>query len=518
MISLKYSRYLKSLSEHLKNNPKKFWSLHSLKSKTWRIPPVVTYKLKSASTPAQRASLFNEFFSSVFTSTSADHLTLRNDVIHPDLVMSVSTSALEVQKILAKLDANKATGADNIPARILKECFRELVHPLSILFNLSFRLGVVPQKWKRANITPVFKSDNKNLVEIYRSVFLLSVISKCQENILYHAIFSQVASYLNDWQHGFIKGRSCVTQLVLTHHYWSKALDAGHQVDAVFLDFSKAFDKVSLPCYFNAKMLCNFGVCGCLLNWCRDFLLNREQRVVIDGKSSDWRPIPSGAPQGSLLGRLFFVIFINDLPDVLSLASFVSLYADDCKTSRVIQHPCDHESLHDDLNILVSWSRLNHMSFNTKKCKLMRITKNRSPIFAPLQLGGTILEVTAEFSDLCFLTNHKLSWNSHLDKISSKANKVVGLIKRNCREFRDVLTLRTLYCALNRSQLEYGSVVWSPFTARNITKLERVQRRTTKFILKTENDYEVCISKLNLLSLEHRRFLFYVIFFYKALN
>ena len=293
----------------------------------------------------------------------------------------------------------------------MKECFRELSHPLSTLFNLSFRLGVVPQEWKRVNITPVFKSDNKNLVENYRSVSLLSVISKCEEKILYNAIFSHVASYLNDWQHGFTKGRSCVTQPVLTHHYWSKALDA------IFLDFSKAFDKVSHLILM--QKLCNFGVSGCLLNWCRDYLSNSEQRVVKDGKSSDWRPIPSGVPQGSLLGPLLFVIFINDLPDVVSPTSLVALYADDCKTSRVIQQPCDHESLQDDLNSLVSWSRLNHMSFKTKKCKLMRITKNCSPIFAPLQLGGTTLEITAEFSDLGLLTNHKLSWNFHIDKISS---------------------------------------------------------------------------------------------------
>ena len=134
------------------------------------------------------------------------------------------------------------------------------------------------------------------------------------------------------------------------------------------------------------------------------------------------------------------MIFINDLPDVVSPTGLVALYADDCKISRVIQHPCDHESLQDDLNGLVSWGRLNHMSFNTKKCKLMRITKTGSPIFAPLQLGGTTLEVTAEFSDLGLLTNHKLSWNSHIDNISSKANKVLCLIKRNCREFRELCT------------------------------------------------------------------------------
>ena len=217
---------------------------------------------------------------------------------------------------------------------------------------MFFRLGVVPQEWKRANITPVFKSDNKNSVENYRSVSLLSVPRKCQEKIIYQAIFSHVAPYLNDWQHGLIKGQSCVTQLVLTHHYWSKALDAGHQVDAVFLDFSKASDKVSHVILM--QKLWNFGVSGCLLNCCRDYLSNREQRVVIDGTSSDWRPIPSGVPQGSLLGHLFFVIFINDLPDVVSPTRLIALYADDCKTSRVIQHPCDHESLQDDLNNLVS--------------------------------------------------------------------------------------------------------------------------------------------------------------------
>ena len=142
-------------------------------------------------------------------------------------------------------------------------------------------------------------------------------------------------------------------------------------------------------------------------------------------------------------GPLFFVMFINDLPDVVSPGSLVALYADDCKTSRAIQRPCDHESFQDDLNNLVSWSRLNHMSFTAKKWKLMRITEKRSPILAPLQLGDTTLEVTAEFSDLGLLTNHKLSWNSHIDKIFSKPNKVLGLIKRNCRNLKDVSTLRT---------------------------------------------------------------------------
>ncbi|PFX12457.1 hypothetical protein AWC38_SpisGene23584 [Stylophora pistillata] len=172
--------------EDLRTNPKKFWSFHSLKSKARRIPPIVTYRLGSASDPAEKAFLFNECFSSVFTSLSVDHATLRNNVTHPDLSMNVSTSALEV------------------------------------------RLGGVPQEWKTANITPVLKSDNKTMAENYGSVSLLCVPSKYQEKIIHNAIFQRVAPYLHDWQHGFIKGRSCVTGVNLRDVDFMKPPPAGN--------------------------------------------------------------------------------------------------------------------------------------------------------------------------------------------------------------------------------------------------------------------------------------------------
>ena len=152
----------------------------------------------------------------------------------------------------------------------------------------------------------------------------------------------------------------CTTQLVLSHHQWSKALDEGRQVDVIFLDFAKAFHRVEHDVLL--QKLCNFDIFGALLNWCQDYLTNREQRVVIDRANSSWCSIMSGVPQGSILGPLFFVIFINDLPEDVTPGNTVSLYADDCKTSRVINCPVDHSLFQSDIDNIYRWSLQNRRS------------------------------------------------------------------------------------------------------------------------------------------------------------
>ena len=196
--------------------------------------------------------------------------------------------------------------------------------PLSKLLNLSFNLGEVPSTWKSANLTPVFKDNGKENVENFRSISVI-YLGQCQERSVHRAIYSHVSPFLTDWQHGFVRGRSCITQLVLTHHMWSKALHAGLQVDAVFLDFAKAFDRVNHKVLLHK--LCNFGISGSLLAWCGDYLSNRKQRVVVDGKCSSWLNNPSGVPQGSILGPLFFLLFSSVICLRLSLKNYRQMTA-----------------------------------------------------------------------------------------------------------------------------------------------------------------------------------------------
>ena len=214
------------------------------------------------------------------------------------------------------------------------------------------------------------------------------------------------------------------------------------------------------------KKLGNFGISSALLNWFKDYLTDREQRVVIEGMNSTWWAHPSGVPQGSLLGPFFFVIFISDLLEVVMPGNCVSLYADDCKTSRIINCLADHSVFQSNLDNLCAWGQQNLMEFNVKKFKLMHITNRKTPIHSDLHLNNNILELTSELRNLGLVTVCDLSWSTHIDKISNTDNKILGLIKRICKGFQDVSTLRTLYLALVRSLLECCSVVWSPQKSR----------------------------------------------------
>ena len=259
-------------------------------------------------------------------------------------------------------------------------------------------------------------------------------------------------------QCGFVKGRSTITQLLDTVHQMVRTIDHGEQTDVAFLDFSKAFDSVSHAHLI--RKLDQSGIKGPLLHWFTSYLGNRLQRVVIDGKSSDWLPVTSGVPQGSLLGPALFVLFINDMPSVLSYSSILALFADDVKCFRAIKSHTDCALLQGDIDKLVDWSDNWKLAFNINKCSLCTVTTKRNPIISNYKMGGKILSRVGAQRDLGVLMSDTASFSDHIHAQVNKANKMLGFIRRTIVGSKMLSpTLRSLYVTLVRSHFEYASEI-----------------------------------------------------------
>ena len=293
-------------------------------------------------------------------------------------------------------------------------------------------------------------------------------------------------------QHGFRNGHSCESQLILTMHDIMQNFDSKQQTDLVILDFSKAFDTV--PHKKLLFKLSKYGITGNINKWIQSFLVLRKQQVIVEGESSKPCSVDSGVPQGSVLGPLLFLCHINDLPQ--RVTSKVRLFADDCLLYRPIHSPHDQLLLQQDLAALETWAEVWGMRFNVSKCYFMSIHRSKHPYSSYYKLDNHILEQVEENPYLGLTIHKSLKWASHINKISNKANSVLGFIKRNLKHTnRDLRELA--YTSLVRSILEYSSTVWDPFYQKDIDRLEMVQRRAARFVL---NDYKPLSSVTSMVS------------------
>ena len=295
-----------------------------------------------------------------------------------------------IENLLKKLNLRKVNGPDLIPSRVLKECAPQIAPYLTIILNQSLSEQQLPRDWLTANICPVFKKGEGSTASNYRPISLTCVICKTMEHILYHHIMAHLEqlNILKDYQHGFRKGRSCETQLIITVDEITKSLDNRSQADLLILDFSKAFDTV--PHARLLKKLEHYGINELVLGWIRSWLLNRSQRVIIDGASSNEVSVRSGVPQGTVLGPLMFLIYINDIGE--HITSNLRLFADDSLLYCAIDIPQDCLALQEDLDKLSQWSYKWQMSFNVLKCKSLRITRKRNPYLHQYTMNGQELE------------------------------------------------------------------------------------------------------------------------------
>ena len=515
LLRSKYNHYINSLADSCKNNPKRFWSYFKRKTSSKSIPTTVRNDHTESDDPAVKATLFNEYFASVFNSTTLDPPPLppsTNPPVIPDPVFTVE----QIDSILNQLSASKATAPNDLSPAILRK-FAHLVSPsLAVIFNVSMSSHTVPNEWKKANVVPVFKKGEKHDVKNYRPISLLSTVSKVMERCIFNHLYPFVEDTLHPLQHGFIKGRSCASQLLKVYHSIGSVLDKGGQVDIIFLDFSKAFDCISHDLLLY-KLQHVYGIDGCLLLWFQDYLSNRSQRVLIEGKCSDWLPVLSGVPQGSILGPLLFLLFINDLPSVATCTT--ALFADDSKCFSEINSLNDCVLLQNDLDKMYEWSVLWNMSFNPTKCKILSITRRTNPICYNYSMNGVPLENVGNFKDLGVVIDEKLTFNTHIDQLVSKCNRICGFIKRSVGFRAPSLVKFRLYQSLCLSSLDYCSSVWSPHNVTSIKKIESVQRSMTKFILNSYDlSYVQRCTDLKLLPLSFRREINDLLFFFKCLH
>ena len=324
---------------------------------------------------------------------------------------------------LKQLDINKATGSDGIPVRLLKETADQISPSLARSFNKSLRLGIFPGDWRLANIVPIFRKGKRDFVENYFPISLFPVISNVLERCVLAGLRDHISHLISREQYdGFLAGRSCVTQLTRVLHYIGGQLDAGKQIDIIYLDMSKAFYKVD-----HTKLLGRlhqYSITGKLHDWFRSYLQGRKQQVTVLKATSRELPVTSGAPQASLLGPIMFLLFVDDLPNTVK-TSRVACYTDDTEIFKSIDSITDCNALQSDLNDLVCWSELSGLIFNQSKCKYQCITRKKSPVQPTNNINETPLEYCDAEKDLGVWVSSKLtSTNKCLNSVRKPINSL----------------------------------------------------------------------------------------------
>ena len=524
MCRLAQKRQEKEVATDAKQNPKTFWKF--IKSKTTIRSGVADLKKKDGNkthTDKEKAETLNEFFQSVFTRENPGPLPDPPTYHYANTLEDINITDTKVQKVLANLNTGKSTGPDGINPLVLVKTADILAHPVGMIFRQTLKIGDIPDDWRQAIVTPIFKKGSRSDASNYRPVSLTCILCKCMEKIVRESIMDHLMqnNLITKEQHGFVSGRSCSTQLLEVLEDWTTILDEGGSVDAVYMDFQKAFDTV--PHRRLLLKISAHGITGRLLGWTEAFLRGRRQRVSINVSMSQERNVTSGIPQGSVLGPLLFVIFINDLP--AGLNSSVKMFADDTKVYTRSDQDKATDRLQEDLNKLESWSSKWLLKFHPQKCSVIKLGYKKSE--AEYHMTGknsdgsnyilTLAESEVE-KDLGVIVDSRLSFKQHVAQCTTKANRIVGIIRRTFSHLTNEMFIH-LFKAMVRPILEYGQAVWQPHQKNLCSDLEDVQRRATKLLdhLK-DKPYPERLRALRLPSLEHRRHRGDMIEVYKYIN
>ena len=504
-IALKQAKlnFERKLAANIKRDTKSFFAYVRGRSKVRsKTGPIVDDLGHVVDDSASMANLFNDYFTTVFTTedTSSMPSATTASALNVELHDVLFTEELVSEKLHLIRD-DKAAGPDDLLPRFLATIKKEICKTVCVIFRKSFEESAVPSDWKDANVCPLFKTGSKGKTSNYRPVSLTCQLSKTFESIIRDELVAYLEknNLIRDSQHGFRHGRSCLSNLLSFLDCVTAIIDSGSSMDAIYLDFAKAFDKV--PHRRLLLKLGDHGIRGKLLAWIADWLRNRRQRVCINGALSDWSNVVSGVPQGSVLGPILFLIYINDLD--LGVNNLLFKFADDTKLLGKVDDVSDRDRLQADLNMLTNWSKDWLMKFNADKCRVLHFGNGNNKF--DYSIEGQLLDNANTVKDLGVEVSADLKSSAQCVRAYNKASRALGMIHRtvSCRN-QDIML--SLYKTLVRPHLEYCASAWSPCYKKDKELLERVQHRFTRMITAVKHfGYSDRLSKLNLWSLEERR-------------
>ena len=493
----------KRIASASKENPKEFFAyVNSRKPIKNNISPLRNKEGKLVTVDKEKAEVMNKYFTSVFT--IEDPTIIPEPEIKyegPRPLDRITFTLEDIKKKIKKLNKFKSPGPDDIHPREIKELEEEIGPHFYKIFRKSADERKAPKGWKLGNVAPIYKKGPKEEPGNYRPVCLTLVPCKIFESIVVDLMVEHIEknNLLIDSQHGFRQNRSCLSNLLEFFHNMFSIYDKSRAIDIIYLDFQKAFDKVP-----HKKLMVKtraLGIIEEIADWIEDWLTGRKQRVVINGEASEWADVTSGVPQGSVLGPLLFLIYINDID--VGLNSKIAKFADDTKLGTNAVDTSDVEALKKDLKKLGEWAERWQMPFNSEKCKVLHIG-DRNPQENYSLLGKEVNSVEQE-EDLGIIISKDLKFTRQCIKVEKKAQKLIGYIKRQFK-YRNKEVVLQLYTSLVRPHLEYVVQFWAPSLQKDIDRLEAVQARATKLVPSLRHfGYRRRIERLNLFDLKTRR-------------
>jgi hypothetical protein len=432
------------------------------------------------------------------------------DKVKPNKTLdSILVTEQQVAAKIQSIGSSKSPGPDGLTSEVLKYLCPIICKPLAMLFNTSYENGQLPLDWKKANVIPIFKKGDRSEALNYRPVSLTSVVCKLAEKCLLDTLVPYCMSFghVPPYQFGFTKGRSCQEQLLYCHNKWLFQLrEHPYSSSVIYYDFRKAFDSVvHSKLLFKLEIL---GIGGQLLKWIGDFLRGRVQRVVIDRNDhSEWSPVLSGVPQGSVAGPFLFLLFSSDLCENLAPEVGKALFADDLKCF-------DNEPnrLQESVTQVTTWASKWQLPLNEDKLVCLNIGKPRAVEY---RINGALINSVPCTRDLGVMVDSNLNFRDHVIKLSAEGHQMAGIILRNFRHLPKGI-LVSLFVSTVRSKLEYCSTLWSPNSKTLQSKLENVQRRFTKRLPGMSSlSYQERLKHLGLLTLKTRRRFLDLVLMYK---